>query len=199
MLRVIADGYPRDEMIYKWRKNSVEAADQKSWRLYQFDFMGLRNTTDIIQTAAGRSCLLFHFHFVLFVLNVSIDTQKPRAAPCPSFLYLSLWGDTDVFHMHTGDYVVMTVYFDLSRRMGYFTIQTYIPCILTVVLSWVSFWIKKDATPARTALGTTQQWFCPYAAFKPGTLLWKQAVKKNGKSDADILSRSFLRGFHLHT
>ncbi|MEQ2289543.1 Gamma-aminobutyric acid receptor subunit gamma-3 [Ameca splendens] len=49
----------------------------------------------------------------------------------------------------------MTVYFDLSRRMGYFTIQTYIPCILTVVLSWVSFWIKKDATPARTALGIT--------------------------------------------
>nr|XP_020465541.1 gamma-aminobutyric acid receptor subunit gamma-3 isoform X2 [Monopterus albus] len=53
------------------------------------------------------------------------------------------------------DYVVMTVYFDLSRRMGYFTIQTYIPCILTVVLSWVSFWIKKESTPARTALGIT--------------------------------------------
>uniref|UniRef100_A0A8C9ZHM5 Gamma-aminobutyric acid receptor subunit gamma-3 n=1 Tax=Sander lucioperca TaxID=283035 RepID=A0A8C9ZHM5_SANLU len=99
-------GYPRDEMIYRWRKNSVETADQKSWRLYQFDFMGLRNTTDIIKTTAG-------------------------------------------------DYVLMTVYFDLSRRMGYFTIQTYIPCILTVVLSWVSFWIKKDATPARTALGIT--------------------------------------------
>uniref|UniRef100_A0A3P9PV00 Gamma-aminobutyric acid type A receptor subunit gamma3 n=1 Tax=Poecilia reticulata TaxID=8081 RepID=A0A3P9PV00_POERE len=99
-------GYSQDEMIYKWRKNSVEAADQKSWRLYQFDFMGLRNTTDVIKTTAG-------------------------------------------------DYVVMTVYFDLSRRMGYFTIQTYIPCILTVVLSWVSFWIKKDATPARTALGIT--------------------------------------------
>ncbi|KAI4828393.1 hypothetical protein KUCAC02_022489 [Chaenocephalus aceratus] len=46
-------GYPRDEIIYKWRKNSVEATDQKSWRLYQFDFMGLRNTTDIIQTTAG--------------------------------------------------------------------------------------------------------------------------------------------------
>ncbi|XP_028300067.1 gamma-aminobutyric acid receptor subunit gamma-3 [Gouania willdenowi] len=99
-------GYPRDEIIYKWRKNSVETADQKLWRLYQFDFMGLRNTTEIITTTAG-------------------------------------------------DYVVMTVYFDLSRRMGYFTIQTYIPCILTVVLSWVSFWIKKDATPARTALGIT--------------------------------------------
>uniref|UniRef100_A0A3P9JG19 Gamma-aminobutyric acid type A receptor gamma3 subunit n=1 Tax=Oryzias latipes TaxID=8090 RepID=A0A3P9JG19_ORYLA len=99
-------GYPQDEMIYKWRRNSVAAADQKLWRLYQFDFMGLRNTTDIIKTTAG-------------------------------------------------DYVVMTVFFNLSRRMGYFTIQTYIPCILTVVLSWVSFWIKKDATPARTALGIT--------------------------------------------
>lgn len=57
----------------------------------------------------------------------------------------------------------MTIYFELSRRMGYFTIQTYIPCILTVVLSWVSFWIKKDATPARTALGEFQErspvWF----------------------------------------
>lgn len=54
MLCVIADGYPQDEMIYKWRKNSVEAADQKSWRLYQFDFMGLRNTTDVIETTAGK-------------------------------------------------------------------------------------------------------------------------------------------------
>lgn len=53
----------------------------------------------------------------------------------------------------TGDYVVMAVYFQLSRRMGYFTIQTYIPCTLIVVLSWVSFWINKDAVPARTSLG----------------------------------------------
>uniref|UniRef100_H3DA81 Gamma-aminobutyric acid type A receptor subunit gamma3 n=1 Tax=Tetraodon nigroviridis TaxID=99883 RepID=H3DA81_TETNG len=99
-------GYPRDEIVYKWNQNSVATSDQKYWRLYQFDFMGLRNTTDMLTTTAG-------------------------------------------------EYVLMTVYFDLSRRMGYFTIQTYIPCILTVVLSWVSFWIKSDATPARTALGIT--------------------------------------------
>lgn len=48
------DGYPKEEMIYRWRKNSVEAADQKSWQLYQFDFMGLRNTTEIVQTSAGK-------------------------------------------------------------------------------------------------------------------------------------------------
>lgn len=58
-----------------------------------------------------------------------------------------------VIYLSPGDYVVLTVFFDLSRRMGYFTIQTYIPCTLIVVLSWVSFWINKDAVPARTSLG----------------------------------------------
>uniref|UniRef100_A0A8C2HYS6 Gamma-aminobutyric acid type A receptor gamma3 subunit n=1 Tax=Cyprinus carpio TaxID=7962 RepID=A0A8C2HYS6_CYPCA len=58
-------GYPRDEMIYKWRKNSVQAADQKSWRLYQFDFMGLRNTTDIIKTTAGIRTSLFYYNSFL--------------------------------------------------------------------------------------------------------------------------------------
>lgn len=53
----------------------------------------------------------------------------------------------------SGEYVIMTIFFDLSRRMGYFTIQTYIPCSMIVVLSWVSFWINKDAVPARTSLG----------------------------------------------
>ncbi|KAM6205865.1 gamma-aminobutyric acid receptor subunit gamma-1 isoform 2-T2 [Sarcoramphus papa] len=99
-------GYPRNEIEYKWKKTSVEVADPKYWRLYQFAFVGLRNTTEISHTLSG-------------------------------------------------DYIIMTIFFDLSRRMGYFTIQTYIPCILTVVLSWVSFWINKDAVPARTSLGIT--------------------------------------------
>ncbi|NXA19193.1 GBRG4 protein, partial [Ibidorhyncha struthersii] len=99
-------GYPREEIIYRWRRYSIEVSDQRTWRLYQFDFTGLRNTSEVLRTGAG-------------------------------------------------EYMVMTVSFDLSRRMGYFAIQTYIPCILTVVLSWVSFWIKRDSTPARTSLGIT--------------------------------------------
>lgn len=50
------DGYPRDEIVYKWNQNSVATSDQKYWRLYQFDFMGLRNTTDMLTTTAGREC-----------------------------------------------------------------------------------------------------------------------------------------------
>ncbi|VTJ79434.1 Hypothetical predicted protein, partial [Marmota monax] len=48
------------------------------------------------------------------------------------------------------EYIVMTVYFHLRRKMGYFMIQTYIPCIMTVILSQVSFWINKESVPART-------------------------------------------------
>ncbi len=58
-----------------------------------------------------------------------------------------------------GEYVVLSIIFDLSRRMGYFTIQTYIPCSMIVVLSWVSFWINKDAVPARTSLGNLKRFW----------------------------------------
>uniref|UniRef100_A0A674BN83 Gamma-aminobutyric acid type A receptor subunit gamma1 n=1 Tax=Salmo trutta TaxID=8032 RepID=A0A674BN83_SALTR len=99
-------GYPKNEILYRWQKHSVEVADQRYWRFYQFAFVGLRNTSDVA-------------------------------------------------HTQSGEYVILTIFFDLSRRMGYFTIQTYIPCSMIVVLSWVSFWINKDAVPARTSLGIT--------------------------------------------
>lgn len=55
---LFADGYPRDEIVYKWSRNSVATSDQKYWRLYQFDFMGLRNTTDMLTTTAGGKRIL---------------------------------------------------------------------------------------------------------------------------------------------
>ncbi|XP_032079427.1 gamma-aminobutyric acid receptor subunit alpha-4-like [Thamnophis elegans] len=62
---------------------------------------------------------------------------------------------TDTIKSITGEYVVMTVHFHLRRKMGYFMIQTYIPCIMTVILSQVSFWINKESVPARTVFGIT--------------------------------------------
>ncbi|XP_062992436.1 gamma-aminobutyric acid receptor subunit alpha-4 isoform X2 [Elgaria multicarinata webbii] len=62
---------------------------------------------------------------------------------------------TDTVKSITGEYVVMTVHFHLRRKMGYFMIQTYIPCIMTVILSQVSFWINKESVPARTVFGIT--------------------------------------------
>ncbi|XP_062909290.1 gamma-aminobutyric acid receptor subunit alpha-1-like isoform X1 [Mobula hypostoma] len=55
----------------------------------------------------------------------------------------------------TGEYVVMTAHFHLKRKIGYFVIQTYLPCIMTVILSQVSFWLNRESVPARTVFGVT--------------------------------------------
>lgn len=47
----------------------------------------------------------------------------------------------------------MTAYFHLKRKIGYFVIQTYLPCIMTVILSQVSFWLNRESVPARTVFG----------------------------------------------
>uniref|UniRef100_A0A7E4W656 Neur_chan_memb domain-containing protein n=1 Tax=Panagrellus redivivus TaxID=6233 RepID=A0A7E4W656_PANRE len=41
----------------------------------------------------------------------------------------------------------------LRRENNYYLIQLYIPSIMLVVCSWVSFWLDKDAVPARVFLG----------------------------------------------
>ncbi|XP_030837197.1 gamma-aminobutyric acid receptor subunit alpha-5-like [Strongylocentrotus purpuratus] len=53
-----------------------------------------------------------------------------------------------------GNRTVLTVEFSLERHIGFFLIQTYFPCVMIVALSWVSFWLNREATPARVALGT---------------------------------------------
>uniref|UniRef100_A0A8C5CW70 Gamma-aminobutyric acid type A receptor subunit alpha6 n=1 Tax=Gadus morhua TaxID=8049 RepID=A0A8C5CW70_GADMO len=75
-----------------------------------------------------------------------------------SLLQYDLIGQTvssERLKSNTGEYVIMTVHFHLQRKMGFFLIQTYIPCIMTVILAQVSFWINKESVPARTVFGIT--------------------------------------------
>ncbi|PNI72274.1 GABRA6 isoform 6, partial [Pan troglodytes] len=54
-----------------------------------------------------------------------------------SLLQYDLIGQTvssETIKSNTGEYVIMTVYFHLQRKMGYFMIQIYTPCIMTVIL-----------------------------------------------------------------
>ena len=56
-----------------------------------------------------------------------------------------------------GAYQRLSLSFILQRNIGYFLFQTYLPSILIVILSWVSFWINHEATSARVALGKNKQ------------------------------------------
>ncbi|XP_073885259.1 gamma-aminobutyric acid receptor subunit epsilon isoform X5 [Macaca fascicularis] len=98
--------YPENEMIYKWENFKLEINEKNSWKLFQFDFTGVSNKTEIITTPVG-------------------------------------------------DFMVMTIFFNVSRRFGYVAFQNYVPSSVTTMLSWVSFWIKTESAPARTSLGIT--------------------------------------------
>ena len=54
-----------------------------------------------------------------------------------------------------GKYRDMIVTFTFSRRIGYYLINFYVPCIIMVIMSWISFWIDRDCIGDRIALGIT--------------------------------------------
>jgi hypothetical protein len=54
-----------------------------------------------------------------------------------------------------GNFTCVQVIFRLKRRLGYYLFHTYIPTCLIVIMSWISFWIKPEAVPARVTLCVT--------------------------------------------
>ncbi|CAC5391051.1 unnamed protein product [Mytilus coruscus] len=67
----------------------------------------------------------------------------------------------------------------LDRLYDYYLLQIYVPSILVVILSWVSFWISVDATPARISLGlltvlamTTQSSGLPKVSYFKAIDVW---------------------------
>ncbi|CAM1292198.1 GLRA3 (predicted) [Pycnogonum litorale] len=54
-----------------------------------------------------------------------------------------------------GEYSCLKAEFFLQRNIGYHLVQNYLPTILIVVISWVSFFLGVDAIPARITLGVT--------------------------------------------
>ena len=57
--------------------------------------------------------------------------------------------------MNLGNYSRLACDIQFVRSMGYYMIQIYIPSSLIVVISWVSFWLNRNASPARVSLGVT--------------------------------------------
>ncbi|XP_067132630.1 glycine receptor subunit alphaZ1-like isoform X1 [Centruroides vittatus] len=56
---------------------------------------------------------------------------------------------------HIGEYSCLRAELNLKRSVGYHVVQSYLPSILIVFISWVSFWLDVDAIPARITLGVT--------------------------------------------
>ncbi|CAL8142119.1 unnamed protein product [Orchesella dallaii] len=54
-----------------------------------------------------------------------------------------------------GNYSCLVAEFHLYRLLGFHLVQSYLPTILMVVISWVSFWMDVNSVPGRVTLGIT--------------------------------------------
>jgi len=83
--------------------------------------------------------------------SVSLDGK----IELPQFKVLGFKMGQELQSLSSGDYIRLYCEVHFVRSMGYYLIQIYIPASLIVIISWVSFWLHRNATPARVALGVT--------------------------------------------
>ncbi|XP_041359695.1 glycine receptor subunit alpha-3-like [Gigantopelta aegis] len=69
------------------------------------------------------------------------------------FLQDHFLGNCTKTYKETGSFSCVRADFVLKRDVGFYIIQIYVPSVLIVVLSWVSFWLDIEAIPARITLG----------------------------------------------
>jgi len=66
-----------------------------------------------------------------------------------------VWPVGDGFRKLNGQFSSLMVDLLLKREIGQYVLEYYIPSVLLVMMSWVSFWLDPSAVPGRTTLGTS--------------------------------------------
>ncbi|CAL1539755.1 unnamed protein product [Lymnaea stagnalis] len=57
------------------------------------------------------------------------------------------------YHQKAGNHSCIQAEFHLARNIGFYIVQMYIPSMLIVMLSWISFWLTVNSVPGRVSLG----------------------------------------------
>ncbi|CAH0771645.1 unnamed protein product [Bemisia tabaci] len=78
-----------------------------------------------------------------------------RGLKMPQFEIVEIQATDCQESFQIGNYSCLVAEFYLSRSVGFHLVQSYLPTILIVVISWVSFWMDVDSVPGRTTLGVT--------------------------------------------
>ncbi len=175
-----ADGYSVKDIAYVWKDGPVKSVGiRPDVQLPQFKVRGHRLKTKTEELTTGqsfhmslsfsvppclstsvpsgaivllRSVVIFHKIFPNCIrVNMAI-IYNPHARTAQSkFSQLSPMQPVSI----AGNYSRLACEFYFVRSLGYYIIQIYVPSTLIVVLSWVSFWLSREAVPARVALGIT--------------------------------------------
>ncbi|XP_050094954.1 gamma-aminobutyric acid receptor alpha-like [Anopheles aquasalis] len=145
-------GYTTNDVLYRWNSGRSAVAIAEDMKLSQFDLVDCPagNVTDRVvhNTASAGATVLNGATNADLELGLGLDggtTGRVTGAA----------GNADNGKLYVSEYSMLLVSFHLQRHMGNFLIQVYGPCVLLVVLSWVSFWLNREATADRVSLGIT--------------------------------------------
>ena len=134
------ESYPHDEQVCMMSMESCE---------YKFDFLFIFKFICLFVVSHTTDDLVFQWlppeKTPLVVENIELPQLE---------LTNNYTGDCTTVYS-TGNFTCLEVVFKFRRRLGYYLFHTYIPTCLIVVMSWISFWIKPEAVPARVTLGVT--------------------------------------------
>ncbi|CAB3401311.1 unnamed protein product [Caenorhabditis bovis] len=92
---------------------------------------------------------------IVYVAPATKDAATSESFELPQFVLQKIKIMNQTQKLTSGVYSRLCWNFLFKRNIGFYLIQVYLPSMLVVVISWVSFWLSRDATPARVALGVT--------------------------------------------
>ncbi|KRZ11142.1 Glutamate-gated chloride channel [Trichinella zimbabwensis] len=162
---------------YAARKDNIEAMNRAAYSSSKMVQFGYKNLAIAPFKEMDESCIqddIYQFDVLQRTFRLShITADSPYYISSPTnskiwnglcrkgqdelTLLLALFSQLDslLSISSTGEYSCLRTILTLKREYSYYLITLYIPSFMLVVVSWVNFWIDKDAVPARVSLGVT--------------------------------------------
>lgn len=138
-------GYNLQDVVFYWTRGNDSVKGLNTLRLAQYSVESYYTSVSEAVYETGRRLQIpeFPLHVELYKGNTVFT------------IFLSL--RSSAFRcLFTGQYPKLVLHFALRRNVLFFILETYVPSVLLVVLSWVSFWISQSSVPARTCIGQHQ-------------------------------------------
>ena len=91
--------------------------------------------------------------FICFILQGKYPVSVAKDLRMPQFKIEMVTAKNCDNKIHMGNYSCLVAQFHLKRSISFHLIQNYLPSILIVAVSWVSFWMDIESVPGRISLG----------------------------------------------
>lgn len=110
----------------------------------------------------NQKCVLDIESFGYTAKDIVYNWQKQTASvgissdvELPQFIIEGHNLRTTTISLSSGNYSRLQLEIQFHRHLGFYLLQLYIPSSFVVIISWVSFWLNRSASPARVSIGVT--------------------------------------------